>query len=125
LAEAVVDNAAALPTESAAVRAATAKADEAERTAQAVRTALTKPKSDLRACEVEVHLADAGVMIAVNTLLAPEISNGLSCAPRGRGSAGAGSGKRRQPEFIFAELNWQSRVASERARPPDTITKVI
>jgi hypothetical protein len=71
LAQAVASGAATLPTESAVVRAATTKADDADRTAQAVRTALTKLQSELRACEVDVFLADNDVIVAVNSLVAP------------------------------------------------------
>jgi hypothetical protein len=71
LAHAVASGAETLPTESVVVRAATTKADDGDRTVQAIRVALAKLTSELRNCEVDVFLADNDVIAAVNSLIAP------------------------------------------------------
>ncbi|HEY6394040.1 MAG TPA: hypothetical protein VIX12_01410, partial [Candidatus Binataceae bacterium] len=71
-----------LPATGAAVKAADAAVADAERTAEAVRVARDRLRSDARGHEIEAHLAAVAVAAAADAVLAPSVASILEAAAR-------------------------------------------
>jgi hypothetical protein len=83
LAEAIAHGA-PLPATSSAIKAAETAAADAQRIAEATAIAHDRLRADLRAHEIEVHLADNDIAAAVNAVLAPLAEEMLARAEAAR-----------------------------------------
>jgi hypothetical protein len=121
-----------LPATSALVASADAAMLDAERSAEAVRTARDRLKADLRNVEIELHLSEVDTIAATNAALAPSIAKLIALAEASRVTMYQCAAilqevrARRADTFTWRENEWKaSWAAGDRRRPMDALKDQI